>query len=185
MIDDLLKEAEVKMQKSIDAMLRELATIRTGRASPSLVERVQVDYYGAPTPLQQLAQIHSPEPRLLVVQPYDKSAIAGIEKALQKSELGLNPANDGQVIRIPFPPLTEERRKELVKVVKHRVEEARVAIRNIRRDEQHGINEFEKEGMISQDDAKRGMDHLQKITDKFIHHADETGQKKEAEILEV
>jgi ribosome recycling factor len=185
MIDDLLKEAEVKMQKSIDAMHRELATIRTGRASPGLIDRVQVDYYGAPTPLQQLAQIHSPEPRLLMVQPYDRSAIAAIEKALQKSELGLNPANDGQVIRIPFPPLTEERRKELVKVVKHRIEEARVAIRNIRRDEQHGIIEFEKEGMISQDDAKRGQDQLQKITDRFIHVADETGQKKEAEILEV
>jgi ribosome recycling factor len=185
MIDDLLKEAEVKMQKSIDAMMRELATIRTGRASPALVDRVQVDYYGAPTPLQQLAQIHSPEPRLLVVQPFDRSAIASIEKALQKSELGLNPANDGQVIRIPFPPLTEERRKELVKIVKHRVEEARVAIRNIRRDEQHGIQEFEKEGIISQDDTKRGLEQLQKVTDRFIHTADETGQKKEAEILEV
>lgn len=185
MIDDLLKEAEVKMQKSIDAMHRELATIRTGRASPALVDRVQVDYYGAPTPLQQLAQIHSPEPRLLVVQPYDRSAIANIERALQKSELGLNPANDGQVIRIPFPPLTEERRKELVKVVKHRVEEARVAIRNIRRDEQHGIQEFEKEGLISQDDAKRGQEQLQKVTDRFIHSADESGHKKESEILEV
>jgi ribosome recycling factor len=185
MIDDLLKEAEVKMQKSIDAMHRELATIRTGRASPSLVDRVQVDYYGAQTPLVQLAQVHAPEPRLLVIQPYDRSSIANIERALQRSELGLNPANDGQVIRIPFPPLTEERRKELVKVVKHRVEDARVAIRNIRRDEQHGIHEFEKEGLISQDDAKRGQDQLQKVTDRFIHLADEDGQKKEIEILEV
>ena len=120
-----------------------------------------------------------------MIQPYDRTAIGSIEKALQKSELGLNPANDGQVIRIPFPPLTEERRKELVKVVKHRVEEARVAIRNIRRDEQHGIQEFEKEGLISQDDAKRGQEQLQKITDRFVHNADESGQKKETEILEV
>ncbi len=185
MIDDLLKEAEVKMQKSIDAMHRELSTIRTGRASPALVDRVQVDYYGAQTPLVQLAQVHSPEPRLLVIQPFDRSSIGNIERALQKSELGLNPANDGQVIRIPFPPLTEERRKELVKVVKHRVEEARVAIRNIRRDEQHGILEFEKDGLISQDDAKRGQDQLQKITDRFIHVADDDGHKKESEILEV
>jgi ribosome recycling factor len=185
MIDDLLKEAEVKMQKSIEAMHRELSTIRTGRASPALLERVQVEYYGAATPLQQLAQVHAPEARLLVIQPYDRTAIGSIEKALQKSELGLNPANDGQVIRIPFPPLTEERRKELVKVVKHRIEEARVAIRNIRRDEQHGIQEFEKEGLISQDDAKRGQEQLQKITDRFVQNADESGQKKETEILEV
>jgi ribosome recycling factor len=185
MIEDLLKEAEVKMQKSVEALHKELSTIRTGRATPALLERVHIDYYGTSTPLQQLAQVHAPEPRLLVIQPYDRSSIAAIEKELQKSELGLNPGNDGQVIRIPFPPLTEERRKELVRVVKHKVEEARVAIRNIRRDEQHGIQEFEKEHLISQDDAKRGLDHLQKITDKFIAVADETGAKKEAEILEV
>ena len=185
MIEDLLKEAEVKMKKSLDALHKELLTIRTGRASPALLERITVEYYGAQTPLQQLAQVHAPEARLLVIQPYDRSAIAAIEKVLQKSELGLNPANDGQVIRIPFPPLTEDRRKELVKVVKHKIEEARVAIRNIRRDEQHGIQEFEKEHLISQDDAKRGLDHLQKITDRFIAHADEIGVHKEAEILEV
>jgi len=185
MIEDVLKEAEVKMQKSLDALHKELSTIRTGRATPALLERVHVDYYGTSTPLQQLAQVHAPEPRLLVIQPYDRSSIAAIEKELQKSELGLNPGNDGQVIRIPFPPLTEERRKELVKVVKHKVEEARVAIRNIRRDEQHGIQEVEQEHLISQDDAKRGLDHLQKITDKFIAIADETGARKEAEILEV
>ena len=185
MIDDLINEAEQKMQKSLDSLDRELSTVRTGRAVPSLVDRIQVDYYGAPTPLQQLAQIHAPEPRLLVVAPYDRGSIGSIEKALQKSELGLNPANDGQVIRIPFPPLTEERRKELVKVIKHKVEEARVAIRNIRRDEQHGINEFEKEGMVSQDDAKRGLEHLQKVTDRFIRTADEVGTRKETDIMAV
>jgi len=185
MIDDLLQEAEQKMKKSLDVLQHELQTIRTGRATPGLVDRLHVDYYGTPTPLQQLAQIHSPEPRLLVIQPFDRSAIGDIERALQKSELGLNPANDGQVIRIPFPPLTEDRRKELVKVVRHRVEDARVSIRNIRRDEQHGIQEFEKEGLVSQDEAKRGMDQLQKVTDRFVATADETGARKEAEVMEV
>ena len=144
MIDDLLSEADQKMAKSLEVLHHELGNIRTGRATPSLIERVQVDYYGAATPLQQLAQIHAPEPRLLVIQPYDRSSIAAIEKELQKSELGLNPSNDGQVIRIPFPPLTEDRRKELVKLVKHKAEEARVAIRNIRRDEQHGIQAWRR-----------------------------------------
>jgi ribosome recycling factor len=153
-IDDLLKEAEVKMHKSLEVLQHELSTIRTGRATPGLIDRVQVDYYGTPTPLQQLAQIHAPEPRMLVIQPYDRNSIAAIEKSLQKSELGLNPANDGQVIRIPFPPLTEDRRKDLVKVVRHRAEEARIAIRNIRRDELHGLQELEKAGDVSKDDAK-------------------------------
>jgi ribosome recycling factor len=185
MIEDITKEADFKMQKSIDVLHHELATIRTGRATPALVERVQVDYYGAPTPLLQLAQIHAPEPRLLLVQPYDRNSIAAIEKALQKSELGLNPANDGQVVRIPFPPLTEERRKELVKLVKHRAEEARVAVRNIRRDEQHGIQELEKRGEVSQDEAKRALEQLQKITDRFVAEVDEVAERKELEILEV
>ena len=185
MIDDVLKEAEQKMQKSLESLDRELSTVRTGRAIPGLVERVAVDYYGSPTPLQQIAQIHAPEPRMLVIQPYDRSSIASIERALQKSELGLNPSNDGQVIRIPFAPLTEERRRELVKVIKHKVEEARVAIRNVRRDEQHGIQEFEKEGMVSQDEAKRGLEHLQKVTDRFIAIADEQGARKETDIMAV
>jgi len=185
MIDDVLKEAEQKMQKSLESLDRELSTVRTGRAIPGLVERVAVDYYGSPTPLQQIAQIHAPEPRMLVIQPYDRSSIASIEKALQKSELGLNPSNDGQVIRIPFAPLTEERRRELVKVIKHKVEEARVAIRNVRRDEQHGIQEFEKEGMVSQDEAKRGLEQLQKVTDRFIAIADEQGARKETDIMAV
>ena len=185
MIDELIQEAEQKMQKSLDSLDRELSTVRTGRAVPGLVERVQVDYYGASTPLQQLAQIHAPEARLLVIAPYDRGAIQAIEKALSRSELGLNPSNDGQVIRIPFAQLTEERRKELVKIIKHKVEEARVAIRNIRRDEQHGINEFEKEGLVSQDEAKRGLDQLQKVTDRFIRTADEVGIRKETDIMAV
>lgn len=185
MIDDLLKEAEQKMNKSLESLDRELNTIRTGRAIPGLVDRIAVDYYGAPTPLLQIAQVHAPEPRMLVIQPYDRSAIAAIEKALQKSELGLNPSNDGVVIRIPFAPLTEERRREMVKVIKHKVEEARVAIRNVRRDEQHGINEFEKEGMVSQDEAKRGLEQLQKVTDRFIATADEQGARKETDIMAV
>ena len=185
MIDDLLKEAEQKMRKSLESLDRELSTVRTGRAVPGLVERIAVDYYGSPTPLQQIAQIHAPEPRMLVIQPYDRGAIAPIEKALQKSELGLNPSNDGQVIRIPFAPLTEERRRELVKIIKHKVEEARVAIRNVRRDEQHGINEFEKEGLVSQDEAKRGLEQLQKVTDRFIATADEQGARKETDIMAV
>lgn len=185
MIDDLLKEAEQKMQKSLESLDRELSTVRTGRAVPGLVERVAVDYYGSPTPLQQIAQIHAPEPRMLVIQPYDRSSIAAIEKALQKSELGLNPSNDGQVIRIPFAPLSEERRRELVKVIRHKLEEARVAIRNVRRDEQHGIQEFEKEGMVSQDEAKRGLEQLQKVTDRFIAIADEQGARKETDIMAV
>ena len=185
MIDDLLKEAEQKMNKSLESLDRELNTIRTGRAIPGLVDRIAVDYYGAPTPLLQIAQVHAPEPRMLVIQPYDRSAIAAIEKALQKSELGLNPSNDGVVICIPFAPLTEERRREMVKVIKHKVEEARVAIRNVRRDEQHGINEFEKEGMVSQDEAKRGLEQLQKVTDRFIAIADEQGARKETDIMAV
>jgi ribosome recycling factor len=184
-IDDLLKDAEVKMHKSLEVLSHELSTIRTGRATPGLIDRVQVDYYGTPTPLQQLAQIHAPEPRLLLIQPYDRSAIAAIEKSLQKSELGLNPANDGQVIRIPFPPLTEDRRKDLVKVVRHRAEEARIAIRNIRRDELHGLQELEKEGDLSKDDTKRAQDQLQKITDRNVQRVDDAAAVKEAEILEV
>jgi ribosome recycling factor len=184
-IDDLMKDAEVKMHKSLEVLQHELSTIRTGRATPSLIDRVQIDYYGAPTPLMQLAQIHAPEPRMLVIQPYDRGSIGAIEKALQKSELGLNPANDGQVIRIPFPPLTEDRRRDLVKLVKHRAEEAKVAIRNIRRDEQHGIQELEKSGDVSQDDAKRGMERLQKVTDKNIATVEELAELKEVEVMEV
>ena len=185
MIDDWLKDAETRMAKSIEALHKELAGIRTGRATPALVERVQVDYYGSPTPLQSLASITAPEARLLVVQPYDRNAIGSIEKALQRSELGLNPGNDGQLIRIPIPPLTEERRRDYVKLVKKHAEEARVAIRNIRRDEVERIRKMEKDGEAGIDDVDRGLAHLQKITDRFVGQVDEVAHRKEAEILEV
>jgi ribosome recycling factor len=184
-IDDWLKDAELRMSKSIDALHKELGTIRTGRATPALVERVQVDYYGAPTPLQSLASISAPEARLLVIQPYDRNAIAAIEKALQRGELGLNPSNDGQIIRIPVPPLTEERRRELVKLVKKHAEEARVAIRNIRRDEIEHVRKMEKDGEVGSDEMERGLQQIQKITDRFIAKAEEIATHKEEEILEV
>ncbi len=184
-IEDLMREAEVKMDKSVEVLRQELDNIRTGRAAPSLIERVQVEYYGALTPLQQLAGINAPEARLLVVQPYDRNAIGAIEKALQKSELGLNPSNDGVVIRIPFPQLTEERRRDFAKIVKHKAEEARVSIRNIRRDELHGLEKLEKEGELSQDDVKRAQEQLQKVTDRHVARVDEISERKEIEILEV
>jgi len=185
MIDDWLNDAEQRMDKSVDALHKELASIRTGRATPALVDRLHIDYYGAPTPLQSLANVTAPEARLLVIQPYDRSAIGAIEKAIQKSELGLNPANDGTLIRIPIPPLTEERRKEFVKVVKQKAEAARVSIRNIRRDEVDHIRKIEKDGEVGSDDVDRGLTQLQKITDRFVAKVDDVAQKKEQEILEV
>jgi ribosome recycling factor len=185
MIDDWLRDAEQRMDKSVEALHKDLSSIRTGRATPALVDRLQVDYYGAPTPLQSLAGITAPEARLLVIQPYDRSAIGAIEKAIQKSELGLNPANDGTMIRIPIPPLTEERRKEFVKVVKQKAEQARVAIRNIRRDEVENIRKIEKDGEVGSDELDRGLAQIQKITDRFVARVDEVAHKKEQEILEV
>jgi ribosome recycling factor len=185
MIDDWLKDAEVRMEKSLDALHKELQSIRTGRATPALIDRLQVDYYGAPTPLQSLASITAPEARLLVIQPYDRGAINAIEKAIQKSELGLNPGNDGQLIRIPVPALTEERRKEFVKLVKRHAEEARVAIRNIRRDEVDHVKRMEKDGEAGTDDIDRGLAQIQRITDRFVARVEEIAQRKEADILEV
>jgi ribosome recycling factor len=185
MIDDWLKDAEQRMDKSVEALHKELGSIRTGRATPALVDRLHIDYYGSPTPLQSLASVSAPEARLLVIQPYDRSAIGAIEKAIQKSELGLNPANDGSLIRIPIPPLTEERRKEFVKVVKQKAETARVAVRNIRRDEVDHIRQIEKDGEVGSDEIDRGLAQLQKITDRFVARVDEVAQKKEQEILEV
>ena len=185
MIDDWLKDAEIRMAKSIEALHKELAGIRTGRATPALVERVQVDYYGSPTPLQSLASISAPEARLLVIQPYDRNAIANIEKALQRGELGLNPGNDGQLIRIPIPPLTEERRKEFVKLVKRHAEEARVSVRNIRRDEVEHVRKMEKDGEAGSDEIDRGLAQVQKITDRFVAQIDDIAHRKEQEILEV
>lgn len=184
-IDDLLKDAERRMEKSIEALHKELSTIRAGRATPALVERVHVDYYGTPTPLQSLASISAPEARLLVIQPYDRSSIQAIEKALRTGEMGLNPGNDGQVIRIPIPPLTEERRKDFVKMVRKHAEEARVAIRNIRRDEIEHIRKIEKDGEAGVDEVDRGTAQMQKVTDRFVARVDELSHRKEAEILEV
>ncbi len=183
MISDLLGEAEHKMEMASDHVAGEFATVRTGRANPQLLHRVTVDYYGTPTPLQQLASIAVPEPRLLVVQPFDKSTVGDIERAIQSSDLGLNPSNDGSVLRIAFPPLTEERRLELIKVVKHMAEEGRVAVRNVRR---HSKSDMEAlHGEISDDDIRRGEDELQKLTDRFVERIDTLLGNKEEELLEV
>jgi len=185
MIDDWLKDAEERMDKSVEALHKDLASIRTGRATPALVDRLQIEYYGTPTPLLSLASVTAPEARLLVIQPYDRGAMAAIEKAIQASQLGLNPSNDGVMIRIPVPPLTEERRKEFVKMAKQKAEAARVAIRNIRRDEVEHIRKIEKDGEVGSDELDRGLAQLQKITDRFVAKVDEVAHKKEQEILEV
>ena len=184
-LNERVAEARQRMEKSLEALGRELGTVRTGRASPALVERLQIDYYGTPTPLQTLAGIAVPEPTQLLISPYDRSALSAIEKAIQKSELGLNPSNDGQVIRITIPQLNEERRRELVKVVHRKAEEARVAVRNIRRDEVDHLRKVEKEGHVSKDEVETKLAEIQKITDQFVARVDDAQQKKEAEILEV
>lgn len=185
MVDDILKDARTRMQKAAEALQRELATLRTGRASPALVEHLKVDYYGAPTPLKQLATIAVPEARLITIQPYDRSSIGAIEKAIQKSDLGLNPATDGTVIRLVLPQLTEERRRELVKVVHKKVEEGRVAVRNVRRDALEHLRKAMKDKEISEDEERRAQEQLQKTTDQFIGEVDRIGQEKERELLEV
>jgi ribosome recycling factor len=173
------------MAKSVDHFGGELTTIRTGRANPALIDRIMVPYYGTLTPLNQLAQISAPEARLLVVQVYDKTQIGAIEKALRSGDAGLNPANDGQVIRVPIPPLTEERRKEYVKLVRQKAEEARVAIRNVRRDELHRIDQMTKQGEVAEDDSKRAHARLQKITEAQIEKVDALGARKENEVMEL
>jgi ribosome recycling factor len=185
MINDVMSDAEVRMGKAIDALRRDLASIRTGRASPTLVERLQVDYYGSSTPLNQLAGISVPEPRLLVIQPWDRGSMAAIEKAIMKSELGLNPTNDGQVVRIAIPPLTEERRKQLVKLVHGHVEDAKVALRNIRRDAVTHVKELLSEKLIGEDDERRAEHQVDDITKRFVADAERVGKAKEQEVLEV
>ena len=185
MVPEVLGEAEVKMVKSADHLKGDLMGLRTGRANPALVERLLVEYYGTPTPLIQLASIHAPEARLIVIQPYDKSAFGAIEKAIQKSDLHLTPTNDGRVIRLAIPPLTEERRRDMVRLARKRVEEGRVAIRNIRREAHKDLEELEAEKMISADDLTRGSEQLQRLTDRFVLEVEKLGQTKEAEILEV
>lgn len=185
MIKDILSDAEERMKKTVEHFTRDLASLRAGRANPAMVEKITVDYYGEPTPLNQLANITVPEARLLVIQPWDKGSIANIEKAIMKSDLGVNPNNDGNVVRIAIPQLTEERRKDLVKVVKKRAEEARVAVRNIRREGNDMLKSSEKDKLISEDENKKGMDDIQKITDKFIKDIDAIMQAKEKDIMEV
>lgn len=185
MIKETTKEAETRMHGAIQSLEEDLNGIRTGRATPGLVERLQVEYYGAVVPLLQLASISVPEPRSLMIRPFDSSSIKAIERSILASDLGLNPNNDGKIIRLNLPPLTEERRRELVKVVHNRLEESRIAVRNIRRDQIKDLREFEKEKMISEDDLKKAEEELQKLTDKFIQKVDELGQHKEKEIMEV
>ncbi len=176
---------EEKMRKSIEVLKRELATIRTGHATPALIEHIKVEYAGVPTPLNQIAGISAPGARLLVIQPWDKGSIHSIEKAILKSDLGLNPASDGSVIRINIPPLTEERRQELVKTVRRRVEERRIAIRNLRREAMEELKGVEKNKDISQDEYKRALDQLQKLTDSFIADVEQIGRDKEVELTEI
>ena len=185
MIRDVLKDAEHRMEGAIKALNDDLAGIRTGRATPALVERLEVEYYGTPTPLMQLASISVPEPRQLLIKPFDPSTLRAIERAILSSDLGLNPNNDGRSIRLILPPLTEERRRELVKLVHHRVEEARVAIRNVRRDVIKDLKEYEHEKMISEDERKRAEDEVDELTKKYIAKAEEAGERKEQEIMEV
>ena len=185
MEQDLMRDTEHHMSRSLDVLRSELATIRTGRANPAIIEHVSIEYYGAPTPLLQLATITSPDPRQLVVQPWDRSALGSIEKAIRQSDLGFNPTNDGSVIRILIPQLTEERRRDLVKLVHKRVEEAKVAIRNVRRDSNERLRSLRREKEISEDEEKRAQDHLQKLTDRYIHDADGIGRSKETEMMEV
>lgn len=185
MIKDVLRDAETKMKKSHESLRHTLATIRTGRASPGLVEHLPVEYYGTEMPLNQLANIAAPEPRMITIQPYDQAAIKAIEKAIQNSDVGINPSNDGRVIRLAVPQLTQERRKELVKQVKGKVEESKVALRNIRREAQDGLRKLQHDKAISEDDERRAQDDLQKLTDRYQKELDSTGQHKEAEVLEV
>jgi ribosome recycling factor len=185
MIKDVMDDAEVRMGKAIDALRRDLATIRTGRASPSLVERLPVDYYGSSTPLNQLAGISVPEPRMLVIQPWDRGSMAAIEKAIRKSELGLNPTNDGQIVRIAIPPLTEDRRRQLVKLVHGHVEEGKVALRNIRRDAVTHVKELLAEKLIGEDDERRAEQQVDELTKRYVSDAERVGKAKEQEVLEV
>lgn len=185
MIKEAIKEAELRMKGAIQSLEDDLLGIRTGRASPALVDHLSVDYFGAPTPMMQLANISVPEPRGLLIRPYEPSTLKAIEKAILASDLGLTPNNDGKVIRLTLPVLTEQRRKDLVKLVNARLEDARVAARNIRRDVLKDMREFEHEKLISEDDLKRGEDELQKLTEKIIQQIEAIGDKKEKEIMEV
>jgi ribosome recycling factor len=185
MLKEVYKEAETRMKGAIQALEEDLSGIRTGRAHPALVEKLPIEYYGNPTPLVQLASISVPEPRSLLIKPFDASTLRTIERSILASDLGLTPNNDGRQIRLNLPALTEERRRDLVKLVHHRLEDSRVAVRNIRRDMIKDLREFEEEKMISEDDLKKGEEELQKITDRYIEDINAIGERKEKEILEV
>jgi ribosome recycling factor len=185
MIDDIIKECTGKMKSAIAVFETDLQGIRGGRASPTLVERIMVDYYGTETALKSLATVSTPEPMQLMIRPFDKTAIKSVEKAIRESDININPQVDGEVIRLNMPPLTRERRQELVKVLHRRMEEARIAIRNIRRHSNDDLKEFEKEKMISEDESEQGQEEVQKLTDRFIADIDALGARKEKEILEV
>lgn len=185
MIDELIKGAEGRMRKAISVTQEELAGVRTGRAAASLLDKIEVNYFGTMTPLKSLASISVPEARLMVIQPWDKTQIPLIEKAIMQSDLGMTPSNDGAVVRLPVPQLTEDRRKELIKVVKHMVENGRVSVRNVRRDVNEHFKEAEKKHEISEDDSRRGHEKIQKLTDSYIHELDEMLKHKETELMEV
>ena len=185
MLKEVLDQARQEMSKSIEALTNDLGTIRTGRASTSLVDKIKVDYYGTPTPLQQLALVSVPEAQLITIRPYDPSSIKAIERAILQSDLGITPNNDGKLIRLQIPPLTEERRKELARLVHQRVEEARIAIRNHRREALEMLRSMEKEKMISEDEFYKGKDDLQDITNEFVKKAGEVGEAKETEIMSI
>jgi ribosome recycling factor len=184
-VETALKDAAEKMDKAIVVLKEELSGVRTGRATPALLSRLTMDYYGTQVPIQQMASFSVPEPRTLVIQPFDKSAIGAIEKAVMQSDIGITPSNDGNVIRLSFPPLTEERRKELIKVVHHRAEEGRVAVRNVRRHSKEALEKLEHEGAISEDDLVRSEKELQKLTDKHVATIDEVLAHKEQELKEI
>jgi len=183
--EDILKGVDTMMDRAIDALNRELNTLRTGRATPALVENIPVDYYGAPTPLNQIASISVPDARAIMVQPWDKQALGEIEKSLMKSDMGFNPSNDGNMITIPIPTLSQERRKELVRLLKKKLEDGKVSIRNVRRDGQENLRKLEKDKLISQDENRRAQDQLQKTTDGHTKIVDQVGTAKEAEIMQV
>ena len=185
MIDEIIMDSEERMQKTIEVLRKDFASLRAGKANPAILEKVQVDYYGVPTPINQMANVNAPEARLLVIQPWDKSIIPNIERGILKSDLGLNPSSDGTVIRIIIPQLTQERRKELVKVIKKKAEDARVGIRNIRRDANDHFKSLEKSKDITEDEGKKAQEDVQKVTDKYIAEADKVLSNKEQEIMEI
>jgi ribosome recycling factor len=184
-IDDFLQDATQRMSKSVDATHEHFNSVRTGRASAALLDRIQIDYYGTPTPLKNIATINVPEPRLLAIQPFDPTAMKQIERAVLESDLGLQPSNDGKIIRLPIPQLTEERRKELVKLVRHMAEEGRVAVRNVRRDVMRHLEDLVKNGEVGDDEERAAEGRVQKLTDEHVHKIDDLLKHKEAEIMEV